>query len=270
MKKIIALLTIIVITAAVILFPDIYYSKADEGIKKYHRQESYNLNRVDDINLQKKIDILTDADSLYIDKTIDTSANDEKNIVEIINQIEDIVQIEVDESSMAKTATKNGVKSIQVINSSSYNVYSIDLRIIRTEWEEYDFTIVYDANEKKILYVEILCTAQGVNFNDDDNAKHIADRVKKYYGELTDCNYEILSYCVVFNAGSPADKNVILNKLKLEFEEETEMDIYDDIEVEDGGSNGTHIDENIGMDTSSVSHFCASASGQRAFDTVIL
>lgn len=218
MKKLITLLIIVSVTAAIVLFPNLYYSKADEGIKDYHRQEDYNLNRVENIDLQKKLDILTDENSVYIDKTTnDTTENDWEIVAEMVNQIVELLQIKIDETEVAKTAMENGVKSMQVINSSSYNVYSVDLKIVQTYTDKYDFTIVFDANEKMILYTEVLYLEEE-KYEQDSNI--LNNNIKKYYGEFTEWNFEYLGYGKILNVGSQKEINYILRKLDLQMEED--------------------------------------------------
>lgn len=230
MKKIIAVLTIISVTAAVVLFPNIYYSKADEGIKDYHKQDTYNLNKVDNIDLQKKLDILTDENSVYIDKTInDITENDGNTIVEIINQIGDILEVDVNGTEMVKTAIENGVRSIQVINSSSYNVYSVDLRIIQAYSDKLDLTILFDANEKKILYAEVLYLLEDkIDVIEEEDPK-ILENIEEYYGEFTNWNLECFGYGEVLNVGSQQEINYILRKVGLQTEEDymREVQNYD-------------------------------------------
>lgn len=227
MRKIFVLLTLISVTAAVVLFPNLYYSKADAGIKDYYKQEAYNLNRVDNIDLQKKLDILTDENSMYIDKTTnDTTENDRKSVAEIVNQIGDIFQLNMDETEMKNMAVKVGMKSIQVTNNSSYNVYSVDLRIIQSYSDKLNLTILFDANEKKIMYAEILYLTEEKMLTIEEPDLKSLEIIKKYYGEFTNWNLECFGYGEVLNVGSQKEINFILRKVGLQREKDNMIEVH--------------------------------------------
>lgn len=218
MKKIMILLVMAGITAVIVLFPDAYYAKKDEKINSYHEQETYNLNRVDNIDLQKKLEILTDEDSVYINKTTDITVNDEEMIGEIINQMGNILQRDLKEADITKMVIVNGLLSAQVINSSAYNAYSVDLSFFKINYlDEYDFTVLFDVGEKKILYAEVLCMRRDMIF-DDSEQRNIAEYIKKYYREFTNWNSDISDYGVVFYICSEKDMYLILENLEIEKE----------------------------------------------------
>lgn len=62
---------------------------------------------MENIDLQKKLDILTDENSVYINKTTDITVNDEEMIGEIIGQIENILQRDLNEEDTIKMVIKN-------------------------------------------------------------------------------------------------------------------------------------------------------------------
>lgn len=217
MKKIMILLVMAGITAVIVLFPDAYYAKKDEKINSYHEQETYNLNRVDNIDLQKKLEVLTDEDSVYINKATEMTGNDEEMIGEIINQMENILQRDLNEAEITKMVIENGLASVQVINSSAYNVYSVDLGLFKIDLDEYDFIVLFDAGEKKILYAEVLCTRRDMIITGDE-PKIITAYIKNYYGEFTNWNSDISDSSIVFYIGSEKDMNLILENLEIEKE----------------------------------------------------
>lgn len=217
MKKIMILLVMAGITAVIVLFPDAYYAKKDEKINSYHEQETYNLNRVDNIDLQKKLEVLTDEDSVYINKATEMTGNDEEMIGEIINQMENILQRDLNEAEITKMVIENGLASVQVINSSAYNVYSVDLGLFKIDLDEYDFIVLFDAGEKKILYAEVLCTRRDMIITGDE-PKIITAYIKNYYGEFTNWNSDISDSGIVFYIGSEKDMNLILENLEIEKE----------------------------------------------------
>ena len=228
MKKIMILLVMAGITAVIVLFPDAYYAKKDEKINSYHEQETYNLNRVDNIDLQKKIEILTDEDSVYINKATEITGNDKEMIGEIINQMGNILQRDLNEAELTKMVIENGLASVQVINSSAYNVYSVDLRLFKIDLDEYDLIVLFDAGEKKILYAEVLCTRRDMIISGDE-PKIITAYIKKYYGKFTNWNSDISDSSIVFYIGSEKDMNLILENLEME----KEIDYYQSERIAD-------------------------------------
>lgn len=223
MKRWMILFVTMGITVIIVLFPDVYYAKKDEKMSSYHKQTGYNLNRVDDIDLQKKLEILTDENSVYVHQktqiTKKTQKANKEMISDVIGQIVDILQIVADEKELVTAAMENEMESIQAINSSDYNVYSVNLRKMEIYSDEYEFTILFDANVQKIFYAQVLCIKQNVLI-DGDMQKSIADGIKKYYGEVESYSPEISEYGVWFHIGSNKQIDFILKKCAVEYEVE--------------------------------------------------
>lgn len=153
MKRIGIMLMLIVFTVVIIMFPSLYYDNRDKALGSYQNENVYKNNTITEISLEKEIEILTDEDSKYIKQNSLMNNKEKQALIEMKRQAEEITGVYMDDD-IIKDVTYN---KVIVINSSAYNIYSIDLAVC----EFYDeksrvlLNMIYDINKRKILRLQL-------------------------------------------------------------------------------------------------------------------
>lgn len=229
MKKFFVFLIPVILTALVLILPDLYFEKNDEIFEARVHENELNIQVAEDISVDKMIDVAADDNSRFIESEYgDDEQLAESEIMEIgqdvLNQLEEILSMEMpDKESLIKNCYYNKVK---VVGNSEYNSYVFSLCEIIFTLENAEIHILYLPDKNEILSANVFC------FDEDaglfvEQAELIHKMLGEYYGH-DNWSAEIFESEVYFNQGSDRDavQNIMDKMGMLEIADPLEYEIY--------------------------------------------
>lgn len=207
------------VTISVIIFPDIYYANQDKKMTNYKKTESYKLDRVEDIELQKKIDIMANPDSTYVDVTMsemdhndsnsDKTVVDKKKIRQVVKKMNEIFCIE-------NLDDKGGIKirrQFKVLYTSVYEVYSVNLCDVIYKTQDSVMKILYNVEDDIVIYCDIYFVNPREKSITDQLLEDAKKQIATYFGDFDNWKAEIDEHNSIFYAGGIKNINAILEQI---------------------------------------------------------
>ncbi len=227
MRRIGLILTVIAVTAIILVFPSLYYLKTDKELNSYQKENIYEFNSVSDISLEKEIELLIDEDSQYMKQNVDESFLELPEQIEMKTQLQNIAGITLDNDIIEKQAK---YKKVKVVNSSLYNVYSIDLGIWSIDWD-IQVDMIYNINKRKILWLRVTDITQPQHYWWKELKSSLYE-VEKYYDTYQNWDFKIEDNSLTLYGCNERKLMIIQEKLQNIFFNDTQNGIGGGIEYE--------------------------------------
>lgn len=219
MKKIFTFMVVLGVTISVIIFPDMYYVHQDKIMTNYKKSENYKLDRVENIDLQKKIDIMANPDSSYVDVTMsemdhndsnsDKTVVDKKKIRQVVKKMNEIFCIE-------NLDDKGGIKirrQFKVLYTSVYEVYSVNLCDVLYKTQNFAMKLLYIAEDDIVIYCDINFADSREKSITDQLQEDVQKQIATYYGDFDNWEVGMDEHNTILNAGGKKNISAILEIL---------------------------------------------------------
>lgn len=219
MRRIGLILTVIAVTAIILVFPSLYYLKTDKELNSYQKENIYEFNSVSDISLEKEIELLIDEDSQYMKQNVDESFLELPEQIEMKTQLQNIAGITLDNDIIEQAK----YKKVKVVNSSLYNVYSIDLGIWYIDWDIQVY-MIYNINKRKILWLSVTDITQSQHYWWKEWKSSLYE-VEKYYDTYQNWDFKIVENCLTLYGCNERKLMIIQERLQNIFFNDTQNGI---------------------------------------------